>query len=287
MGPAIREVVALGFVEITEAGRAGNAEWRKPNLFRLTYRHTKYESTNDWEKIKTPEEAEALAQSARAPRPTRKNKTQCRKAPVFAERDIVASELFDGRLQKFGVREHGQARENYRCLTDGKNCLGVRINDAGYVTGFRREWNGKWGSPEKILSAVSDAFETKIFSYREPEYYGLKSEEEKAAWRSKQTELEKWLAIRKAEALKIDLTLPRSIGNTDRHSIHTASVQTCQTNINKSDENILRVLLVARFGSILAICPEKPEIGCGLGTVVSWPFQPGSKAFPEPVLRRL
>ena len=121
-----------------------------------------------------------------------------------AEKDIVASELFDGRLQKFGAREHGQARENYRCLTDGKNCLGVRINDAGYVAGFEREWNGKWRSPEKILSAVSDAFETKIFSYREPEYYGLKSEEEKAAWRSKQTELEKWLAIRKAEALKID-----------------------------------------------------------------------------------
>ena len=77
------------------------------------------------------------------------------------------------------------------------------------------------------------------------------------------------------------LTLPRSIGNTDRHSIHTASVQTCQTNINKSDENILRVLLVARSGSILAICPKKPEIVCGLDAAVSWPFQPGSKAFPR------
>jgi class 3 adenylate cyclase/tRNA A37 threonylcarbamoyladenosine biosynthesis protein TsaE len=83
-------------------------------------------------------------------------------------------------------------------------CLGVRINDAGHVTGFQREWNGNWGSPEKVLSVVSDAFQTKIFSYREPEYYGLKSEEEKAAWRSKQTELEKWLANRKAEAIKID-----------------------------------------------------------------------------------
>ncbi len=29
-------------------------------------------------------------------------------------------------------------------------------------------------------------------------------EEEKAAWRSKQAEIEEWLAIRKAEALKID-----------------------------------------------------------------------------------
>jgi hypothetical protein len=80
----------------------------------------------------------------------------------------------------------------------------VRINDAGYVAGFEREWNGNWGSPEKILSAVSDAFETKTFSYQEPEYHGFYGEEERAAWRSKQTELEKWFAIRKAEALKID-----------------------------------------------------------------------------------
>jgi hypothetical protein len=83
VGPAIRELVALGLVEITEAGRAGNAEWRKPNLFRLTYRQTKYEPTNDWDKIKTPEEAEAIAQSARAPRNLGKNKFQWRKAPVF------------------------------------------------------------------------------------------------------------------------------------------------------------------------------------------------------------
>ena len=41
-----------------------------------------------------------------------------------AEKDILANQLFDGRLEKFGVREHGQARENYRCLTDGESCLG-------------------------------------------------------------------------------------------------------------------------------------------------------------------
>ncbi len=83
IGPATREVVALGFVEITEAGRAGNAEWRKPNLFRLTYRHTKYDPTNEWEKVKTPQEAEAIAQAARAPRRSRKNESQWRKAPVL------------------------------------------------------------------------------------------------------------------------------------------------------------------------------------------------------------
>jgi len=57
VGPAIREAVALGFLEITEPGRAGNAEWRKPNLFRLTYRDTNYAPTNEWEKIETDEHA--------------------------------------------------------------------------------------------------------------------------------------------------------------------------------------------------------------------------------------
>jgi hypothetical protein len=192
-----------------------------------------------------------------------------------AEKDILGSELFDGRLQKFGIRDHGQARENHRCLTDGENCLGVRINDAGYVVGFEREWNGNWGSPEKILSSVSDAFETKTFSYEEPEYYGFDSEEEKAAWRAKQTDIEEWLAIRKAEALKIDPDTAEVVGNTGRHSIHTVSIQNCQTNFNKSDENIMRALPVARSGSILAICLKKPEVGCGLGIAVSWPFRPG------------
>ena len=69
---AIREVVALGFVEITEPGRAGNADWRKPNLFRLTFRNTKYAPTNEWQKI-TEEQAEQIARTARF-RPRQKNK---------------------------------------------------------------------------------------------------------------------------------------------------------------------------------------------------------------------
>jgi hypothetical protein len=198
-----------------------------------------------------------------------------------AEKDILANELFDGRLEKFGVREHGQARENYRCLTDGESCLGVRINDAGCVTGFERAWNGVWGNPEKILSVLSDAFETKIFSFQEPEYYGLYREEEKAAYSSNKRKSKNGWQSARQRRLKSILTLPRLIGSTGRHSIHTVSTQSCQTNINKSEESILRALPVARSGSVLAICPKKPEIGCGLGTVVSWRFQPGLKAFPK------
>jgi hypothetical protein len=39
IAPAIRELEALGFIRVTEHGRGGNAEYRKPNLFFLTFAH--------------------------------------------------------------------------------------------------------------------------------------------------------------------------------------------------------------------------------------------------------
>jgi hypothetical protein len=66
IAPAIRELVALGFVEVTEQGRAGNAEWRMPNLFRITYKHTKdADPTHEWKLIQTAERAKIKAQEAR------------------------------------------------------------------------------------------------------------------------------------------------------------------------------------------------------------------------------
>lgn len=66
IAPAIREVVALGFVETTKPGRAGNAEYRLPNVFRLTYRHTDYDDpTDDWRKIKDAKAAKDIAIAAR------------------------------------------------------------------------------------------------------------------------------------------------------------------------------------------------------------------------------
>ena len=93
------------------------------------------------------------------------------------EKKILASELFDGRLKKFDIQEHdrGHSDRNYRCVSDGEKRLGVLINEVGYITGFVREWNGDWSAPEKILSAVSDAFHTKISRYGEPEYHGFES----------------------------------------------------------------------------------------------------------------
>ncbi|WP_146159795.1 hypothetical protein [Bradyrhizobium sp. MOS002] len=85
IGPAIREVVALGFLRITRPGRAGNAEWRRPNLFRLTYRHSKGEiahGTNEWRQIMTLEQAAAISKAARSAK-SQKTKPQCGKTPSF------------------------------------------------------------------------------------------------------------------------------------------------------------------------------------------------------------
>jgi hypothetical protein len=37
IGPAIRELEALGFIEVTERGRASAGEFRSPSYYRLTY----------------------------------------------------------------------------------------------------------------------------------------------------------------------------------------------------------------------------------------------------------
>ena len=55
-GRKSRRAVALGFLEITERGRAGNAEYRMPNLFRLTYVFTpRCNPTNEWQQVVDPE----------------------------------------------------------------------------------------------------------------------------------------------------------------------------------------------------------------------------------------
>jgi hypothetical protein len=71
IAPGIRELVALGFVEVTEQGRAGNADFRSPNKFRLTYKPVnRSPETNEWKRISTDEMAMEI-------------KHQCRKTPSF------------------------------------------------------------------------------------------------------------------------------------------------------------------------------------------------------------
>jgi hypothetical protein len=97
---------------------------------------------------------------------------------------IRARDLFDGRLDKFGVREQLSAdtTETSKCLTDGRNYLWVYINDAGFVGSITR-YGGN--APRKILNAIAQAFDTDIFSEYEPQYWGFDTQEEWDAWQEK------------------------------------------------------------------------------------------------------
>jgi hypothetical protein len=56
IAPAIREAVVLGFVEIIRPGRAGNAEFRRPTLYRLTFepmRDGGYQESHEWKRVVT------------------------------------------------------------------------------------------------------------------------------------------------------------------------------------------------------------------------------------------
>jgi hypothetical protein len=95
---------------------------------------------------------------------------------------VRACELFDGRLEAFGVREHvnDKTTEGHRCLTDGNNYLHVYMDENGFVDGITRYAPG--GAPGKILNAVAEAFDTDIVSEYEPQYWGFETQEEWDAW---------------------------------------------------------------------------------------------------------
>jgi hypothetical protein len=69
VAPAIREAEALGFIRV-ERGRGGNAEYRRPNKFYLTFsnwRGSKAEPpSHDWKHIKSMDQAQSVAREARA-----------------------------------------------------------------------------------------------------------------------------------------------------------------------------------------------------------------------------
>jgi hypothetical protein len=70
VAPAIREAEALGFIRVTERGHCGNAGYRTPNKFFLTFAHGRDSRSNppthDWRRIDTTAEAEQIARAARA-----------------------------------------------------------------------------------------------------------------------------------------------------------------------------------------------------------------------------
>src|SRR5262249_35520411 len=97
---------------------------------------------------------------------------------------IRAGDLFDGRLEKFGVHEQltNDTTKKRKCLTDGRNYLWVSINDAGFVGNITRYGAN---APSKILIVIAETFDTDIFSEYEPQYWDFDTKEEWDAWQEK------------------------------------------------------------------------------------------------------
>jgi len=82
--PAINEAIALGFLEITECGTAGNREFRSTNKFRLTYRPAKGipgDGSHQWRLFNSIEDAMNTARLARTGRYDRIHKPPNHCAP--------------------------------------------------------------------------------------------------------------------------------------------------------------------------------------------------------------
>jgi hypothetical protein len=76
IAPAMRELDDLGIAKITQHGRAGNAEFRRPNHFRLTYLSGPGEAaaTHEWRGFTTAEAAKAASSFARKRKASRHQK---------------------------------------------------------------------------------------------------------------------------------------------------------------------------------------------------------------------
>ncbi len=96
--------------------------------------------------------------------------------------NVLARDLFDGRLEEFGVREHfnDETTEQSRMLSDGRNYLWLYVDDAGLVRSLTRYMPN--GVPTKILSAIAEAFDAEIVSEYEPQFWGFDTQEEWDAW---------------------------------------------------------------------------------------------------------
>ena len=103
IAPGIREAEALGFIRVTERGSGGNREYRRPNLYLLTFsfdRSTRDAAPpNDWEKIKTIEEAEKIARAARNAKDERAEAFGHRSWRVRTERTKIKADTGERALQ--------------------------------------------------------------------------------------------------------------------------------------------------------------------------------------------
>lgn len=98
---------------------------------------------------------------------------------------ISMSELFDGRMERFNIREHlnSEVTECQRCLTDGSNFVWVLRDDAGNVDVVTRYC---LNAVSTILSAIGQVFATAFISEDDEEGRTFDSNEARYAWLDEQ-----------------------------------------------------------------------------------------------------
>jgi len=81
---AIRQCVALGFLQVTQAGRRSISDFRRPSLYRITYlngRGASPDPTHDWRHFGTAEDAAAALAKAKTPPPMKGKSAGARRPP--------------------------------------------------------------------------------------------------------------------------------------------------------------------------------------------------------------
>ena len=125
------------------------------------------------------------------------------------------ADLFDGRLERFGVREHVHADTDETCrgLTDGNSYVWFGQNNDGNVGSIM--WHAPGGSPTKIFAAVEEAFGCTIYSEHQPQFWGFDTDEEwERDWeaRGREDEIELYGEIRKFLQGKETRLRPGTVG---------------------------------------------------------------------------
>jgi hypothetical protein len=148
IAPAIRELVALGFVVITEKGIAG-AESGKANRFRLTYVNSKTREipTNEWDKVTTLEEAEKLAADARANKNERARDLGKRGAMSMRKKYFPVSKPLTGSVSKPLTEPPGSQSANPRLLGSVSKPLTTIYNLGGEAELSHLPWGHASGQP--------------------------------------------------------------------------------------------------------------------------------------------
>jgi hypothetical protein len=95
----------------------------------------------------------------------------------FLSQRVLADQLFDGRLERFGIREHVNTNTSStrRCLTDNRNYLWVHIKDDAEISSITRHAGN---TSSKILSAIAETFDVEIVSEHDPRFWGFETQEE-------------------------------------------------------------------------------------------------------------